>query len=223
MECIPAASELLPPAPPLSAGRLYVLIHPHPRPAMLEMAAQLALHSGEKTLRVLDAGNWFNAYAVAARLRQLLPRSEQVSVTPYLARIRVARAFTCYQAAALLEQAAGSAQPGATLVLDLLGTFHDENVKYAERLRLLRSCLPALRRLRSSGPVLACSRPGDPLITRLLVEAADALVEAGALPDEPLPEPPSGRMVGQALGQPESRPLGRARSPDGQQLSFWEE
>ncbi len=181
----------------LSRGKVYVFTAPRPRAAFLEIAAQMAAAPGAAALRVIDAGNWFNAYTVASRLRQLADRSTQTSITPFLARIQVARAFTCFQVAALLHKAAAQTTPssGPVLVLDILGAFHDENVGYAERLRLLRNCLPTLGSLRRGGPVLVSARPGDPAFTALLIEAADALIQ---IPSEP----------GQA-GQ--------------RQLSFWEE
>ena len=168
----------------LSRGKVYVFTAPRPRAAFLEIAAQMAAAPGVDILRVIDAGNWFNAYTVATRLRQLANRSIQTSITPFLQRIQVARAFTCFQVAALLQEAAAQTTPvsGPVLVLDILGTFHDENVGYAERLRLLRSCLPTLGILRQGGPVLVSARPGDPTFTTLLIEAADALIQ---IPSEP--------------------------------------
>ncbi len=213
----------LSPTTGLAGGRLYVLVHPHPRLAMLEITAQLAAAPGAGGLRVLDAGNWFNAYGVAERLRQLVDRSAAPSILPYLQRIQVARAFTCFQVAALLEQAAAQTGPqaGPALVLDLLGAFHDENVNYAERLRLLRGCLPALLRLRRGGPVLACARPGDPTLTGLLLQAADARLEIdpgdSSNPGVPSPGGPSSAVLGAT-----SAVLGA--SPSGpRQLSFLED
>ena len=166
-----------------STGRLYVLVHPHPRQALLEITAQLAaIVSVSSYLWVLDGGNWFNAYVVSSRLRQIVNRDTAPSIIPFLDRIQVSRAFTCFQMAAMLEGAAAQAVPnsGPTLVFDLLGSFYDENVKYAERLRLLRCCLPILQLLRSSGPVLVSARTGDPILTNLLIDAADALIQLPA-------------------------------------------
>jgi hypothetical protein len=78
-----------------------------------------------------------------------------------LARITLARAFTCYQMLTLLsETPAIPNQP--TLALDLLATFYDENVPAAEALRLLERCLADLRRLSAQAPVVVCARPPRP-------------------------------------------------------------
>jgi len=78
-----------------------------------------------------------------------------------LARISLARAFTCYQMLTLLsETPAISQQP--TLVLDLLATFYDESVRADEALRLLESCLADLRRLSAQAPVVVSARPPRP-------------------------------------------------------------
>ena len=72
---------------------------------MLELAARLAL-TGE--LRVLDGGNRFNVYPVARIIRRYSPE-----LTAALARIRLARAFTCYQAAAMLAEMPAETAPAA--------------------------------------------------------------------------------------------------------------
>jgi len=117
--------------------------------AMLTMAAHLA-RSGP--LQVLDGGNRFNAYIVARQLRRLSTfgeASNSPDLHSCLDRIRVARAFTCYQMAALIDQACpGEARacPGSpTLVIDLLDTFYDESAPLAERRRLAEHCMQRLR------------------------------------------------------------------------------
>jgi hypothetical protein len=140
---------------------------------LLEMAARLALHA---PLRVLDGGNCFNAYIVAQALRPaLLPallaqqaraqqaRQQTQDVEAALERIRVARAFTCYQMVTLLDET--EAIPAATLVLDLLATFRDETVPMAERQRLLGHCLERLELLAAAGPLLVSASPdgGPPM------------------------------------------------------------
>ena len=78
-----------------------------------------------------------------------------------LARITLARAFTCYQMLTLLsETPAIPNQP--TLALDLLATFYDESVPAAEALRLLERCLADLRRLSTQAPVVVSARPPRP-------------------------------------------------------------
>jgi hypothetical protein len=123
-----------------------------PRSAMrllLELAARLALAS---SVRVLDCGNCFNVYTVAQVLHQ-----HTMDTTEALQRIRVSRAFTCYQVTTLLESASQDATP--TLVLDLLATFLDESVSLGERRRLLDRNIAALRRLSRQGGVLVSIHP----------------------------------------------------------------
>jgi hypothetical protein len=130
--------------PELAPGRFSLLIVPHAAAqAFLELAAHLAWRG---PLRVLDGGNCFNAYRVAGLLRQRTTR-----VRPALTRIRVARAFTCYQALALLQTSPEGPTP--TLVLDLLSTFYDENVQLEERRRLLEASAAELHRLGRRAPV----------------------------------------------------------------------
>jgi hypothetical protein len=83
---------------------------------MWELSAWLALQGN---LRVLDAGNRFNAYPVAQAIRR-----QQQNPRVVLERIRLSRAFTCYQVDVLLEE--WQPLPYPTLVFDLLSTFYDE-------------------------------------------------------------------------------------------------
>ena len=149
MENLPA---LIPPAHifPMPLPRsLLLVIAPHAaRPLMLELAARTALTGA---LRVLDGGNQFNVYPVAHEVRRYT-----ADLYAALERIQVARAFTCYQMAALLEQSGPQAQP--TLVLDLLSTFYDEDVRIEEASQLLKGCLVELRRLAQAGPLVVSAR-----------------------------------------------------------------
>jgi hypothetical protein len=122
---------------------------------LLELAASLAQQA---PLRVLDGGNCFNAYVVAVALRRQTHKVEAA-----LERIRVSRAFTCYQMVTLLDET--PATPDATLVLDLLATFRDENVPLAERRRLLEGCLERLKCLAAAAPLLVSVSPdsGPPM------------------------------------------------------------
>lgn len=134
---------------------LLVLTAPHAAAAaMLAFAAQLAL--SYEQVRVLDGGNRFNSYKAAAALRGL--GAENLSQA--LQRIQVARAFTCYQVAALLEKT--PELPAPTLVLDLLDTFFDESAPLDERLRLAQECAGRLRQLSQQAPVIASLRPPPP-------------------------------------------------------------
>ena len=132
---------------------LAVIIAPHAgRSFMLELAARLAVLG---PLRVLDGGNQFNAYPVARSIRRYTP-----DLTHALQDILMARAFTCYQMAALIADSPAGAAP--TLVFDLLATFYDENVSLYESQRLLSTCLARLQRLGQAGPVIVGARPPLP-------------------------------------------------------------
>jgi hypothetical protein len=152
---------------------LLVLIGPYAASqAMLAFAARLALHA---PLRVLDGGNRFNAREVARLLRGL----DAPDLYGALERIRLARAFTCYQMLALLEQTPPEPQP--TLVIDLLDTFYDESASLEERRRLIESCIVHLKTLSSLAPVAASVRPPPPSqedptgLLEIVQQAADSL------------------------------------------------
>ena len=119
------------------------------RDKMLALTAGLALAG---PVRVLDGGNGFDAYRVARLIRRQTPQLAEP-----LARIHVARAFTCYQVVALFEETAASDAP--QLVLDLLATFYDESVTTRESLRLLNIVLAHVQRLRQRAPVIISVRP----------------------------------------------------------------
>jgi hypothetical protein len=158
--------------------------------AMLAFTARLALHT---SLRVLDGGNRFNAREVARILRGL----NAPDLYAALDRIRLARAFTCYQMLALLEQTPPSPHP--TLVIDLLDTFYDESASLSERRRLAESCLTHLHHLSLLAPVAASIRPPHPSkadpsgLLELVQQSADSLwfQEDDTLPGSARQAPPS--------------------------------
>lgn len=132
------------------AGGVSVVVHPERFPDFVVDAAAHLAHQGP--VRVLDGGNVFNAYRVARAIRR---RTHRMTAT--LEQIHVARAFTCYQMVTLLEES--PALPIPTLVLNLLVTFYDENVKLGESERLLEESLGHLERMSKSGLVIATTRP----------------------------------------------------------------
>lgn len=133
---------------PLS-NQLVVVVATHAaRSRMFDLAAQLALRGA---LRILDAGNQCNVYPIAQRLRHC-----GADVNAALQRIQVQRAFTCYQVEALLAEAQPA--PNATLVLDLLATFYDQDVRLADAVYLLRGCLTRLQNIATHAPVLVSAR-----------------------------------------------------------------
>ncbi len=152
---------------------LLVLSGPHAASrAMLDFTARLAMHT---PLRVLDGGNRFNAREVARTLRGL----NAPDLYAALGRIRIARAFTCYQMLALLEETAPG--PNPTLVIDLLDTFYDESAPLEERRRLIEACLGHLKALCQLAPVAVSIRPPQPTQTdptgllEIVLQAADSL------------------------------------------------
>jgi len=171
--------DLIPTTPQISTlgsasrDRLNLVIAPHAgMPLMVETAARLALNG---SVRVLDCGNRFNVYPVAQAVRRLTPRLEET-----LSHISLSRAFTCYQVLTLLEET--SARPVATLVLDLLATFLDENVTLEESRRLLQLGIGHLERISRSAPVvvsvkplLALSADRKPLLEMLKEAAAETV------------------------------------------------
>ena len=165
---------------PLS-NRLMVLTAPHAAGAlMLELSARLSV-AGE--LRVLDGGNRFNVYPVARAARRYT-----YDLTAALARIRLARAFTCYQMLRMLEETPADGLP--VLVVDLLATFYDDNVGLAESKRLLGQCIPHLQRLSQFAPVVVSAKPPAPLCAEKIVLAEALQTAAGAAWQlESLPEP----------------------------------
>ena len=149
-------NNLLIPAPSIGTPliqlpeHLAVIIAPQAgRSLLLDLAARLAVRG---PLRVLDGGNQFNAYPVARAVRRYTPDLANV-----LQDILLARAFTCYQMAALIAESPAGATP--TLVFDLLSTFYDENVSLFESRRLLSTCLIKLQHLGQAGPVIVGAQP----------------------------------------------------------------
>jgi hypothetical protein len=116
------------------------------------LTAELAICGA---VTVLDGGNRFPAYQTMRMLRRRTP-----NILPTAGRIFLRRAFTCHQMLALLESTPALHQP--YIVLDLLATFHDENVPNEEVNRLLDRCLVQLERLRLEAPVIVSLAPPHP-------------------------------------------------------------
>ena len=153
-------------------NQIALIIAPHAaRPQMLELVGQLALAG---TVYVLDCGNQLNMFPVSRAMRR---RSTQVNAA--LEHIHTRRAFTCYQALVMLKETPAS--PAPTLILDLLSTFYDEDVKLPEARRLLRGCQEQLQRLSELGPVLVTSRPPKPMVYAERVELLERLREAATV------------------------------------------
>ncbi len=126
-----------------------------PARALLTLLAMTAARG--HTPRLFDGGNRFDGYFVARLARRM-------SADPYalLERIRLSRAFTCFQLAELVENAPESPEP--LFVLDLLATFYDESVPLRESERLLAHTIAHLKRLAAAGPVVVGAREPGPMV-----------------------------------------------------------
>jgi hypothetical protein len=154
------AIELL---PDLISGHLALLVLSPRSEVVLELLTYLALRG---PVRVLDGGNSLNAFALARNLRHFTVDMEGV-----LGRIKMARAFTCYQMVTLLNETTTCTKP--TIVLDLLTTFYDESVELEESQRLLQLCITQLEWLSRRTPVVVTARP-----PRIELPERDAMLEA---------------------------------------------
>jgi hypothetical protein len=132
-------------------------------------------------VHVLVGGNRYSAYAIHRLARRCTSDLETV-----LSRIRVARAFTCYQVHALLSEACLQ-PPAPRLVLDLLDTFGDQNVPAWERARLLHGCIGRLQALAAQAPLLVSLRLPVPCAAEAwlapLERAADCIWQLDPGPD----------------------------------------
>jgi len=169
--------------PELYPGQLHLVLAPHRLRASLVEAVIVYL-ARQGPVRVLDGGNHFNAYRIGRELRRHVAALE-----PALERIQVARAFTCYQVAALLYQEAPIPRP--TLVLELLSTFQDENVPLDERRRLLDGCLGQLRRLSRQAPVLVSAAPAEECQAAELLSPLEAAADRLWRFETPAPAAPA--------------------------------
>jgi hypothetical protein len=143
--------------------------------AILQLIAQLAL---QQPVRVVVGGNHFQAHNLARYIRR-----QTIHLEAVLARIQVARPFTCYQLMALISQL--PATPDPLFILDLLQPLTDENISAVESYRLLYLLIDHLHRLRQTAPlIVTLQRPPQPdragLVT-LLQKTADIVL----LPDSP--------------------------------------
>ncbi len=165
---------------PLKPGRSVLLWGEHLRPLAAAAAAWGAAR-GTPVL-VVDAANRFDPYGLVreARGRGLAPRE-------VLAKVRVARAFTCHQLVRLVEEILPPAlEPGClVIVLGPVSLFYDEQVPLPERLRLFKDLTQLLGRIKSQAALLLL----QPLMPReasnrhfgkLLAPMLDYLVEVGS-------------------------------------------
>ena len=134
--------------PSPTSGRILLLVSPDTLAGELfVMLARLALQG---PLYVLDGGNSFQGYSLARALRR-----QTSDITTPMQRVLLSRAFTCYQMSTLFENmlARQDFDLHPVLVLDILSTFYDQDVRVPERRRLLRGCIRQLDALARRVPV----------------------------------------------------------------------
>jgi hypothetical protein len=137
------------------------------RHRLLMAVAQVAYRT---PVIVLDCGRQFDSSIVN---RAAGGRPEIIE------RVKVQRAFICYEAVKLLERTPAGDMP--ILVLDFLSTFYDENVKAHTRKFLLESSLHHFQRLsRGAGLAVTIHPPSSHddfyLFQRLRAAASQVLV-----------------------------------------------
>jgi hypothetical protein len=154
--------------PQLKTGSLVVALTNH-NSVIPDLIAELALRG---PVTVLDGGNCFPAYRIAQLIRRKSLQVDSISK-----RIFVRRAFTCYQMTSLLENAPAIAQPH--IILNLLSTFQNDQIKPNEADRLLTICLSHIERLCLVTPVAITLEPAilaeKEFLLRRVCEQADEI------------------------------------------------
>ncbi|HNX45248.1 MAG TPA: hypothetical protein PKK90_00895 [Anaerolineaceae bacterium] len=174
-------TSLLPFPVPLPA-QIYLVVGQHAlSEKMLQLIAALSL---KQRLTVLDCGNRSNMYAVAKLIRPFT--DDPVNVMNH---IRLSRAFTCYQVLAMLEAVAANPPGEPLVILDLLATFLDEDVKLKDSQHLLQRSIACLRRLSQAAPVVISIRPTPAITQERAILLEDLRANASVYWEEPLPLP----------------------------------
>jgi hypothetical protein len=182
-------------------------------PTRTLLTAATALAAGGTPVRLFDGGNAFDGYFVARLARRLarltsieqdgpaqpvrrpadLPESPGASGRdgPHeaLSRLRLSRAFTCFQLAELIENAPATSEP--LFVLDLLATFYDESVPLRDSERLLGTTLTHLKRLAAVAPVIVGAHEPQTLVKDrwLLLDHLQTAADTAWMLRAPEPEP----------------------------------
>ncbi len=145
---------------------------------IIELIAALALRG---PLHLVAGSEWLPAYGLTNAIRQ-----STVEVKRALERVRLARAFTCYQLLDLLAEARPDKDP--LLVLNLLDNFYSPDIPLPVRLRVLSQCNGHLQRLSIYKPVAILIQETPAVEYRqfhaLLAAIADEIIQAGTEPDE---------------------------------------
>lgn len=128
----------------------------------------------------LDGGNSIDPYGIAR-----ICKSRRIDPRLVLSRIHVARAFTAYQLATLVDERLGIAvrDSGANTVVVscLLEMFFDKDIPYRESYQLIKRCLGEVGAVARENGVAAIvthysQRPLSRRLTMLLESAADVTV-----------------------------------------------
>ncbi len=129
-----------------------ILYGPHAASGyLLSTAAEISV---KQPLHLLDFGSRCDMYYTARQLRYLTRDPAAAMMN-----IRLQRAFTCYQAAALLRQIGGMETGVPVIILDLLAPYLDENIKTAEIYRLFRESVDLLHCAMSERLILIGVKP----------------------------------------------------------------
>ncbi len=137
--------------PVMQSGRLLLVIAPAriAKDLTTDVTSRLAMLG---FVDIIDGGNRLEVYSIARAIRR-----QTKDLVATLKRIRLTRAFTCYQLLALLAQSPTT--PSPRIVLDILSTFYDEGVTVSEAYRLLQESVKHLHRLSRSASVIVFAQP----------------------------------------------------------------
>jgi hypothetical protein len=168
--------------PALASPQLYAVLGRDVYPRLLTLAAHLAVRG---PLLLLDCGNRGNPLPIVKELRRL-----SANPVATLSQLHSARAFTCHQVVALLQETAAHPAYPTLLILDLLSTFFDESVSYSEGRRLLEQSMKCILQLSKRSIVLVSLKqppaefPERKSFVELVTGEADVLwaEEAAAVP-----------------------------------------
>jgi hypothetical protein len=152
-----------------------------PRALNLEILKAVAAMSLKGEVRVIDAGNRFDAYLVARQIRRMT-----VAVNPCLERIQLVRPFTCYQFMTALEELAHALSP--LIIIEIANLFLDEDVNDADSRRLFEKGMRFLQRYSRESHVVVTQSTGRQKIERtwleeMIREYADSVFEYQVPPE----------------------------------------
>ncbi len=129
-----------------------VIYGPHAASAyLLTAGAEIAVN---RPLHLLDFGNRCDMYFAARHLRNLTRDPVRA-----MRNIRLQRAFTCYQALALLQQMEEQEPDIPIIILDLLAPFLDENIRPREIDRLFEASAEQIRNAMQTHFILIGVKP----------------------------------------------------------------